>query len=141
MHDRRTVRAQRRPGEATVGRQLHIPERLRYPLGQLSKPCNLRPLAALWGHLQPVIPRGQSNGNEPYGNGAGAHWKHPSERPASPRTASGGGTEPSSHAWSVGLGSLFISRAEPLGATPTLTVRFREPYGNGSRETDVFEAV
>ena len=49
LHALHTVRARRRTAAATDGRQLHAPRRLRYPHGQLIKPCNLAGLHPLSG--------------------------------------------------------------------------------------------
>ena len=120
MHGRRTVRARRRPAAAADGRQLHAPQRLRYPLGQLTKTCNL---THLWLHSGPptatystwTVQRKRTV-QKRFGRAPEA----PLERPASPRTASGGGAEPSSHAWSGGKPPHKRSIASAPGATPTL---------------------
>ena len=136
---RRTIRARRRPGEATVERQLHAPGRLRYPLGQLTKPCNLTPLESLRdqpsANYSTWTVQTKKNGKRSV---RGRRNGHP-ERPERPRAASGGGAEPSTCALSGREALLSQGKASRSHIKHLHTYR-SEPF-NRSRRKAVFEPV
>ena len=126
-------------GEATAGRQLHAPGRLRYPLGQLTKPCNLTPLESLWeqpsaSYSMWTVQRKRTVNERSVGRRNG-----PPERPERPGTASDGGAEPSTCALS-GEEALF----SPGSASRSHT-NIYGPFPRTVRErfvaTGVFEPV
>ena len=110
-----------------------------YRLTHITKTCNL---THLWLHSGPPTATYSTwtvQRKRTVQKRFGGAPEAPLERPASPRTASGGGAEPSSHAWSGGKPPHKQTIASRGHTNPT--VHFREPYGSRSRETDVFEPV
>ena len=126
-------------GEATAGRQLHAPGRLRYPLEQLTKPCNLTPLESLWeqpsaSYSTWTVQRKRTVNERSVGRRNG-----PPERPERPGTASDGGAEPSTCALSGGKPCL--SRGSASRCRGSVNGRFRLIARFRSCSAHVFEPV
>ena len=126
-------------GEATAGRQLHAPGRLRHPLEQLTKPCNLTPLEALWeqpaaSYSTWTVRRKRTVNERSVGRRNG-----PPERPERPGTASDGGAEPSTCALSGGKPCL--RRGSASRCRGSVNGRFRLIARFRSCSAHVFEPV